>query len=176
MTASRKYNRFQDIPPFIEGTYRADIPMNHIQAQLQRYTEDPGLDLDPDYQRVHVWTPAQQEAFVEHLLRGGRNNVIRFNSVNWHGNAGTPGPVQLVDGKQRLAAILMFLENRLRAFGSLIREYEGRPSIAVSLAFIINDLPDRASVLRWYLEINEGNVAHTPAELEKVRDMLRGTE
>ena len=104
MTTGQKYDRFRDIPPFIEGTYRADIPLDYIQKQLERYTKDPGLDLDPDYQRVHVWTPAQQEAFVEHLLRGGRNNVIRFNSANWHSTTRNPGPMQLVDGKQRRSA------------------------------------------------------------------------
>ena len=122
-----------------------------------------------------MWSQVQQEAFVEHLLRGGRNNVIRVNAVNWRSNTKEWGPVQLVDGKQRLTATLLFTENRLRAFGTLLREFEGLPSASAFLTFIINDLPDRASVLRWYLEINEGNVAHTPAELQKVRDMLRDT-
>ena len=176
MTASRKYIKFQDIPSFIEGNYRADVPLNYIERQLESYAEQPGLELDPDYQRVHVWNRVQQEAFVEHLLRGGRNNVIRFNGANWHSNTKEWGPVQLVDGKQRLTAIRLFTQNRLRAFGTLLREREGRPPAAAALTFIINDLPDRASILRWYLEINEGNVAHTPAELQKVRDMLRDTD
>ena len=176
MTAPRRYTRFQDIPSFIEGNYRADIPLNYIEQQLESYAEQPGLDLDPDYQRVHVWNRAQQEAFIEHFLRGGRNNVIRFNAVNWHSTKREWGPVQLVDGKQRLTAVRLFTQNRLRAFGNLLREFEGRPPAAACLTFIINDLPDRPSVLRWYLEINEGNVAHTPAELQKVRDMLRDTD
>ena len=38
--------------------------------------------------------------------------------------------------------------------------------------FIINDLPTRELVLKWYLQMNEGNVAHTEEELDKVRQML----
>ena len=175
MTTRQKYSKFQDIPPLAEGNYRADIPLDHIEKQLEQYAKYPGLDLDPDYQRVHVWSQAQQEAFVEHLLKGGKNNVIRLNSVNWRSPTAKWGPVQLVDGKQRLTATLLFMENRLRAFGSLLREFRDQVPMTDHLTLVINHLPDRASVLRWYLEINEGNVAHTRAELQKVRDMLLET-
>lgn len=168
-----RHTRFSEIPKFIEGSYRADVPLDQLQYQLERYRQDPGIDLDPDFQRVHVWNEAQQTAFIEHILRGGTNNILRFNSTNWQRNDRDCGPVQLVDGKQRLTAALLFLDNRIPAFGTLLRNFEDRLLYRAHLTFIINDLPDRVTVLRWYLEINEGNVAHTQEELDKVRQLLR---
>lgn len=43
----------------------------------------------------------------------------------------------------------------------------------VSVRLTINDLVDRADMLKWYLEMNEGQVAHTQDELDKVRDMMK---
>ena len=72
--------RFQDIPPFMEGNYKADVPLAHVQGQLDHYEKDyrQKLDIDPDgFQRAHVWNTGQQIAFVEHVLRGGNNTVIK---------------------------------------------------------------------------------------------------
>ena len=87
------------------------------------------------------------------------------------------GEYVIVDGKQRLTAILMFLDNEFPVFkemdsdgiGYYAREFDMIPN---DVEFIINDLPSRELVLKWYLQMNEGNVAHTEEELDKVRQML----
>ena len=171
-TQKQEYSMFRDIPLFIEGKYQADIPLDYLRRQLAQYCDKPGLNLTPDYQRTHMWDQAQQESFIEHLLRGGRNNVIRLNSVNWRRPGKKPSRMELVDGKQRLIAALTFMDNRLRAFGTLLQEFKDPLPTTACLTFVVNDLPDRASVLQWYLEINEGNMTHTPGELRRARDLL----
>ena len=169
---SPTYTRFQDIPRFIEGDYRCDVSLRFLTQQLEYYRENYGLDLDPDFQRAHVWTEAQQVAFVEHVLRGGKNTVIRFNCAGWNRKSNA-GPMQVVDGKQRLTALLAFLANEIPAFGTYLKDFEGIMSwIGMGVQFVVNDLAKREDVLRWYLEINEGNVAHTAEELDRVREML----
>ena len=79
----RPYRSFKDIPPHIEGTYTATIPLNHLHQTLDSYDNDYTLDIDPDFQRIHVWTRHQQSAFIEHVLRGGRNTIIRWNYPGW---------------------------------------------------------------------------------------------
>ena len=166
------YTNFSEIPRFIEGNDVVDIPLFGIQRQLDEYQKYYGLDMEPDFQRAHIWTEDQQVAFVEHVLRGGRNTVIRWNCTGWFRNAKDAGPVQLVDGKQRLGAVLAFMSNLVPAFGTKYEDYTGRLEITTGLKFMTNSLRTRAEVLQWYLEINRGNVAHTPEELTKVEILL----
>ena len=85
----------------------------------------------------------------------------------------------IVDGKQRLTSIIMFLQNELPVFKNLDKNdvgfyYKELDSIRLNcdLEFVINDLPTKKQELEWYLQINRGNVAHTKEELEKVEKML----
>ena len=166
------YTDFSQIPRFIEGHDTVDIPLHRVKDQLDEYQKYYGLDIDPDFQRAHVWTREQQIAFVEHVLRGGRNTVIRWNCPAWTYGTKSKTPMQLVDGKQRLNAVLAFTSNLIPAFGTMYWKYTGKLEITTGLRFMTNSLQTRAEVLQWYLEINRGNVAHTQEELEKVETLL----
>ena len=170
-----KYSHFQDIPQLLEGNYRIDVPIDHIVPTLERWQRFHKLELEPEFQRVHVWSEAQRSAFAEHVLRGGKNTIIRFNCPGWRSNRKSqPSDMMtVVDGKQRLSAILGFLDDKVPAFGNLCSEFEGEFPMTAQVQFLVNDLLTEAEVLQWYLEINEGNVAHTAEELERVRVMLR---
>jgi hypothetical protein len=174
---------FSNIPQFTDwGSYRVDVDWNYLESHIQGYEEDIGLDLDPDYQRGHVWTEVQQVAYVEFILRGGHSGRdLLFNCSGW--NTHRPGTCELVDGKQRLTAARKFMRNVLPIFhdGTLLgnskplrfRDFGGRMRIFQgTFKWHVNDLATRADVLRWYLEINSGGTPHTAAELAKVRAML----
>ncbi|MCB0539978.1 MAG: hypothetical protein KDE33_20845, partial [Bacteroidetes bacterium] len=83
------------------------------------------------------------------------------------------GVMQLVDGKQRLRAVTKFMNNELRAFGTLYSEFTGFLPHYAHFIFMVNDLQTEAEVLQWYLEINGGGTPHTEDELNKVRRMLK---
>ena len=168
---------FRDIPQYTrEPPYQSDIPLTMLSKVVRDYTTDQGLDIDPDFQRGHVWTEGQQKAFVEHILRGGRgSHVLRLNHSGWAaGGSRGEGEFVLVDGKQRLTACLDFMEGRLPVFGGYYFgdfEDEIRP-LSTVLSFSINNLASREEVLRWYLEINAGGTVHSKDELDRVRDLL----
>ena len=171
MATFREIEQYTD-----EGNYHCDVELWYLEEHVTRWTERYGLDMDADFQRAHVWDEAKQVAFVEHLLRGGQgSHVIRLNSPGGMGRKGR-GKLVVVDGKQRLTACLRFIRGEITAFGSFLSEYVDPPPIRVGLSFYVNDLQTRAAVLRWYLEINEGGVVHTEAELSKVRELLIGEE
>ena len=169
--------KFTEIQPYTpDADYQIDVPLPHLKRQLADYQSSYGLDLDVDFQRAHVWTSAQRTAFVEHLLRGGQgSNLIRFNRPNWPRQQDRQAaPMLLVDGKQRLTAVLKFLQDELPAFGHTLSQYnDPLPLITGRLKFMVNNLPSRSAVLQWYLEINAGGTPHTPEELEKVRRLLQ---
>ncbi len=163
---------FDEIKPYTrDAGYYVDVPLDRLEANLQRYVEKYGCNLDPDFQRPHVWTDEQQIRYVEHLLRGGRTGRdILFNCVGW-----TRGDIKdfvLVDGKQRLHALIRFLHDEIPVFGHKRSEITGFMRSHHGVKFHVNDLDTRAEVLRWYLDFNTGGTVHTPEEIARVRALL----
>lgn len=72
---------------------------------------------------------------MEYILRGGATGKdIQTNHPNWNGSM-MGGPYVLVDGKQRLNAILGFLNNEFEVFGKYrFKDFEGRPDVQGPLA------------------------------------------
>ena len=103
--------RIQDIPKYtLDGNYRVDVPFSSIERTISEFEEEYKLQINPDFQRGHVWDRQKQIAFVEHLLQGGKgSDEIRFNCPGWNGDF--RGPMVLVDGLQRLTAVRLFLSN-----------------------------------------------------------------
>lgn len=159
-----------------DGNYHVNHSLDHLKDTIDRYKEEYNLDLDPDFQRAHVWNMEQRVKYVEFLLKGGRSNPIYFNCVGWMNNF--QGDMVIVDGKQRLTALLMFLNDEFPIFKELDEEGIGYYAkefnmIPNDIEVVINALPTKELVLKWYLQMNEGNVAHTKEELDKVRNMIK---
>lgn len=176
-----RYTRFRDIPQFVDsGSYAVDVSWDYLESSLAQWNEGGLLDLDPDFQRAHVWTEDKQIQFVQFVLRGGKSaQNIYFNCASWSGrnNWKTEQPILLVDGKQRLEAARRFMRNEIPAFGSLFSEYTDRIRITgPSFRMHVNDLQTRAMVLQWYLDLNTGGVVHTSEEIEKVRQLLKSEQ
>lgn len=164
--------RFEDIPQFTRGaTYAVDIPWDSLLRSLDNYLE-AGLDIEPDFQRGHVWDDVKRRRYVEYVLRGGASGYdIYTNCPEW--NRGGREDFVLVDGKQRLEAVCKFLRNGLTIFGHLFCEYaDCIPLTSARFRWHVNDLATRAEVLQWYLDLNSGGVVHTPEELEHVCQLL----
>lgn len=170
--------RLTEIPQIGVARYRVDMPISQVEEWISRQCQ-PSLgfdyDLSPDYQRDHVWTKAQASAYVEWILRGGRSGrEIYWNHPNWM--RGFRGTLELVDGKQRIKAVMDFFNNKIKAFGMKFKEFEGGSSgmWTVCLSFNIADFQTRAEVLQWYIDMNAGGTVHKKAEIDKVRKMLEG--
>lgn len=165
--------KFVDIPQMSQPGYSAHHLLYMLPRTIRRYQEEriAPLNMDPDFQRVHVWTPEQQTRYMEFILRGGNSSKdFYFNCPGWQGSY--DGPFELVDGKQRLAACLGFMTGTIPIFGGrYIADFADEP-FNVMLCFHVNNLKTRREVLQWYLDINSGGIAHTSDELDKVRKLL----
>lgn len=152
----------------------AGVPLGLPRGEAGDVASYPGgLQLDPDFQRAHVWDRQKQVAYVEYVLRGGKfSKDLYFNCADWNGYK--TQPIVLVDGKQRLQAVRLFMAGELEVFGNLTIDcFEGRLPHYYCFTLNMNDLKTREEVLTWYLDINSGGVVHTAEELEKVRQLLR---
>ena len=163
--------KYEDIPQFTSwGSYQTNMPLKYIKERIEEWIAE-GLQLNPDFQRGHVWTEDQQISYIEFLLKGGQSaRLIYFNHPNWMGN--WKGDFVCVDGLQRLTAVMSFLGNKIKAFGCYYKDFEGRMPTDIDLLFNVNNLKTKKEVLQWYLEMNSGGTVHTNEELNKVRGML----
>lgn len=166
--------KFQNIPQRMGfGNYQINQSWQFLEKWLLEQKEEANLDLDPDFQRQHVWTEAQQIAYVEFILSSGNTaKQILFNSPGWFSGHGEQHLV-IVDGKQRLNAVRQFLSDRIPAFGYRFSEYEDRLPRHAEFIICINELQTRTEVLQWYLELNSGGTPHTDSEIERVKELLK---
>jgi uncharacterized protein with ParB-like and HNH nuclease domain len=151
------------------GSYQINVRLDYFESVMKRYVTKYRLELNPDFQRGHVWTESQQTKYVEFLLRGGKTGrTIYFNCPRWKVSGRKDFVV--VDGLQRLTALTRFLNNEIRAFGHYEKEFDGY--IDADVFFNINNLQTREEVLQWYLELNSTGTPHKKGELDRVRELI----
>jgi Protein of unknown function DUF262 len=164
--------KFKDIPQIEHANYSVNIPVSHLLSSLESYRKDYGLDIDPDFQRMHVWTESQQIRYVEWIFKGGRSGrEILWNSPGWM-KTGKAAPLTLVDGKQRLESLRRFLQNEIPIFRTLYQDFKDRLSFYPDVVFYINNLTKRVDVLKWYRDFNAGGTIHTEDEIRKVDELI----
>jgi hypothetical protein len=163
---------FNEIPQYPRSNWSVDISWRDILGWVEKQISGEGLDLAPDFQRGHVWTTEQRIRYVEHVLRGGETGKdLSFNRPGWSFSS-AEGPYQILDGLQRLTAAMMFMRGELPAFGRRVGEFTGHPRMWVSFRWRVFELPTRADVLRYYLDMNAGGTPHAESEIERVRALL----
>lgn len=169
--------RLRDIKKFTSnGHWESNMGWDYFFEWIQKYEKDfkENFQLDPDFQRAHVWNEEKQIKYIEFILKGGQSSRnISFNCVGWMINF--KGPMVLVDGKQRIEAVRKFMFNELPIFGGhYFRDYSDTEILPQEAHFLVrvNDLKTRKEVLQWYIDLNEGGVVHTQDELDKVRNYV----
>ncbi|MDB4278250.1 DUF262 domain-containing protein [Deltaproteobacteria bacterium] len=140
-----------------------------------------GLNLDPDYQREHVWTDEQAEAFIGHVIEGGEVPPIIINA-RWREDVVD----EVLDGKQRITATVRWFDGEIKAeltdgrrlaFADLDAEAQRYMSAMTGPRYDINYVNlSRADVLRLYLRLNRGGTVHTDNEINRVRELLAAEE
>ena len=171
---------FRDIKTLPRSNYKVDIAwswgsdcgVGGLKGQIDEYIKQ-GLNMDPDFQRGYVWTMRQKIDFVEWGLIGGSSGMaIYFNHPGWMNS--WDGDFVLVDGKQRIDAVLGFLNNKVKAFGRLFKDFSGKMDpLTARFAFHICDLRTKREVLEWYIMMNTGGTQHQPEEIEKVKMLIK---
>lgn len=172
----KTYTNFQDIPERIKAYYQVDVDFGSLKDNIERFIEQFNLELNPDFQRGHVWTEEQQIEYVEFLLTDpdrDKSTQVVFNCPGWMGPRWKKEMV-CVDGLQRITACLRFLNNEIPAYGTYYKDYTGW--IRSKLQFVVGAFHKKSDVLKWYLEMNAKGTPHTDEELQKVRKLLEDTK
>lgn len=155
-----------------------------LEHQLLSLRRDWNLNLEPDFQRGHVWSDAQRHLFIEGIFNHTvtpTQNIIQFNCPHWDhipapGTSDLPEEMQIVDGLQRLTAIRKFLQGEVKPFGmtyeELLQTDFSPKSPRYSVKFAVHTFQTREQLLDFYLRINSGGIAHSQSELDRVAGLL----
>lgn len=176
----------QLIMPLTTPRYEVVCFFGSMDRVLEGYGRDyGGIDMNPDFQRGHVWTPDQQQSYIENLLRGLVSSTglsIQFNCPNWENDiykpveGGIPNGFQCIDGLQRVTAVRKFLNNEIRPFGLGPRDLDDSSFSMKRTVFRFNlsvhSFETRPELLKHYLDLNSGGTPHSAAEIERVRGLL----
>lgn len=164
--------KFKDIPQMTKTPgYMVNVPWQELAFHIQHLKDARRLELEPAFQRCHVWSKEDQIAFVEYGLRGGLSGRdVYLNARRW--GTGEPHPLVLVDGLQRVTAVLAFLNDEFSAYGSVYSEYEDKLGYSgPCFNWHVNDLPTMQMVIDWYVELNTTGKAHTKNEIEHAKSV-----
>lgn len=111
----------------------ADEPLRRVERVVTTYDvtwlldlhKNGQLDLDPAYQRKSVWTPKDRRFFMDTVFRNYPSPAIFLHKTIDDANGNTT--YHVVDGKQRILTILMYVQNRFSLaedFGD--RNFDGK--------------------------------------------------
>ena len=179
------YVAWTDLEPYraaadddlIEQFYKRD------RLQLQTYQTDMrslfnryfhfGVDMSPDYQRGNVWRPADDVALIHSIFQN--IDIGRFVFVKLPFLSGDLPLYEILDGKQRITALVNFKEGRFqyrqKSYFDLCRRDQSHfNNYTISMADVNNiSIVDK---YKYFLKLNIGGKQHSKKHLEKVQRML----
>lgn len=128
----------------------------HPISDIRDWNKNKRLELRPDFQRNEVWSKAAQIMLIDTILKGIPIPKVYIKSIMKDGNTYRV----VIDGQQRLTAILKFVQNEL----VLKKPYDGE---YINKKF--EELPDdvKNTILRYKIDINE---IFNPTD-EEIRDL-----
>lgn len=118
----------------------------------------------PAFQRPPVWTQQQQIRFLESCWMGLPIGVFIYNRTAPDG----PFDAWLLDGQQRVTAVLAYLADEFPVFGYLFSELTvvdyRKWALSVAFPCMMTNIDDEAQLREVYDRLAYGGTAHEPRE------------
>lgn len=171
--------KYEDVITKIKvgGDYESSTHLSQLENTIAYYEEEYNLELNPFFQRGHVWTEEQQIAYIEFFLRGGVSAKTIYLNCPWFNDNKKEAydmDMVCVDGLQRLTALRKFIANELPVFGYYLKDFEDYNALlrCYTLSINVNDLKTIEEVLEWYIDFNSGGTVHSKEEIDRVKKLL----
>ena len=160
-----------------------DIHFNYqqrdVRSLLYMYFTDHGIDLNPEYQRGNVWTAEQKEALIESVFNNVDIGKFAIIKRPWgpDGNKPlTPLLYEMLDGKQRLTALVEFFTGHFAYKGIYYNDlHPGDQSHFrnYSVSYAETSPLTKEQKYRYFLKLNTTGTPVDPKHMEKVAGMLK---
>jgi len=171
--------------PFQKQYYSVDIELRSLVDSLGCFINNSVVkNIDdilkygiPEFQRSNdKWSEDMQIKYVENVIKGYKHEIIlyTFDSVY---NYLSYSRCWILDGLQRLTAIIKFIKGELKVFGGYNYE-EIQKHINLKLSRIFSGMvkiyvfKDIYEVVKFYIDINE-NITHSTEDILKAKQYLK---
>lgn len=133
-----------------------------------------GVDFDPDYQRDFVWNDKDKEKLIQSVFENTDIGKFVFVKLPWK-DADSPA-YQILDGKQRLSALVDYYLNKFPYNGFFYDDLMTSDQYwfknhAVSIAELPENI-SRKQILKTFILLNTAGHVVEEEQLEKVRLLL----
>jgi uncharacterized protein with ParB-like and HNH nuclease domain len=155
-----------------EEKYRIIFSNSGIDSLINMVYGSTGVDFDVDYQREHVWGMDEKVALIDSIFKNIDIGKFVFVRRSWN----TLGKLyEVLDGKQRLTAIIEFYEDRFPYKGYYFSQLSNKDKWAfknhgVGYGYLEN--PDKRSIYDAFIKLNTCGKPMNPTHIEKVKKMM----
>lgn len=156
--------------------FEDDAHLHFMQAGIDSlfdYYYRNNLNMEPDYQRGHIWNLDDKVALIDSIFNNIEIGKFVFIFTGYKGNS----HYEILDGKQRLTALVEFFEGRFKYRGKTFFELSGRDQshferYSISYARTENVMTNEQKY-KYFLKMNTFGKAQDPAHIEYVKNLLR---
>lgn len=175
-----------------------DVGFEDIERTVENLNNLLPLDLNPEFQRGHVWTHEQSVAYIEALFmnklskqakiisfnRTGYSKQINENSSDY--DERLTNKMLCIDGLQRLTALLNFIRNpefcvfpeTEKELGyklnyETMKQHRALWDLDYYIRFEFYEFDTYAELLKFYLDFNSGGTVHSDEEIQRISEMYK---
>jgi hypothetical protein len=161
-----------DEKPIKTSTFRLHYSQRDLSGLIHMYYYF-GVEMDPDYQRGLVWTLKDKQELIESIFQDVDIGKFVFAHLPFKSKSPT---YEIIDGKQRLNALIEYYEGRFEWRGKLYRDlYPGDQSHIDTYPISYAELSERstrAEILDCFIRLNTSGKPQDPKHLEAVKALL----
>ncbi len=186
-----QFNGFKVIKRFNEPfAVILDTDMKWILNGIKLFNEnidepmEQTINIHPDYQRPLVWSLEQKQKYLAFYLKGGmyteKGQPLIFNfNMNMHNNGKglNRGDFELIDGQQRLNAIIEFMNGEFYTIidGEEIW-YKDVSYMPFNIKYKRLELSTVSDVINYYIDLNDAGEIHTVNDIIHAKNLLKKVE
>lgn len=133
-----------------------------------------GIDMNPEYQRDYVWTQDDKIRLLDSIFNKIDIGKFALNHVGYD----MEHSYEIVDGKQRLSALIEFYENRFPYHGVYFNDLNGIDKYT----FLNHDIAvaeirdaDREAILKYFIRLNTAGKIMSEKDIMNVQRLLAET-
>lgn len=135
-----------------------------------------GINMNPDYQRDYVWTIEDKVFLIDSIFNNieiGKIALIHYSTSTW---MESDYGYEILDGKQRLNALVEFYEDRFHYKGKYYSDLSNNDKRVFKdhpVAIGKIDETDKKSILKYFLMLNRAGRVMDQKHLNKVEQMYQ---
>lgn len=158
--------------------YEDDFHLHFMQSGISSlfdYYYRNNLNMEPDYQRGHIWTHTDKVSLIDSIFNNIDIGKFVFIFTGYVGNS----HYEVLDGKQRMTALVEFYEGRFKYRGKTFYEMHWRDQCHFENYHIVyartENVMTNEQRYRYFLKMNTQGHAQDPTHIEYVKNLLKST-